>query len=403
MSRYRRLRRTCAVVALLALTSGCGLLRDGAYDLPLPGGPEVGSDPRTISVEFSTVEGLVPQSMVKVGNVAVGEVGDIELDRGDWTATVTCRLRSDVSIPANAEATIRRSSLLGEWFVELTPPGDEPPRGSLPDGAVIGLPHTSQTAQVEEVLGALSLLLNQGGFPQLETIVRELRLTLDGRTHRVRGLMHELDDFTGELDRNKDGVVAALRGLDRLSRTLRANRRDLAHALEQLPGGIRTLAAQRTQLVAMLRSLDSMSRVTTDVVRRSHRDTVADLTALQPTLAGLAQAGEDLPGSLELLLTFPFTPAARHTIKGDFVNLDADVSLDLQKVIDAFARAPLPLVTGPGAVLSQPDPGPGAPDSDLVEDIIGQLDDLAPADDPTTGHSAGGLADVLGPIGLGGR
>lgn len=403
MSGFRRLARTCAVVVLLAMTSGCGLLRDGAYDLPLPGGPEVGSDPRTISLEFSTVEGLVPQSMVKVGNVAVGEVSDIGLDRSDWTATVTCRVRGDVAIPANAEATIRRSSLLGEWFVELTPPDGEPARGSLPDRAVIGLPHTSQTAQVEEVLGALSLLLNQGGIPQLEAIIRELRLTLDGRTHRVRGLLHELDDFTGELDRNREGVVAALRGLDRLSRTLRANRRDLAHALEQLPGGIRTLAAQRTQLVAMLRSLDSMSRVTTDVVRRSHRDTVADLTALQPTLAKLAAAGEDLPGSLELLVTFPFTPAARHTVKGDFVNLDADVSLDLQKVIDAFGRAPSPLATDPGTVLTQPAPGPWAPDPHLVEDIIGQLDDLAPADDPTAEDSAGDLGDVLGSIGLGGR
>lgn len=402
MSGFRRLRRTCAVVALLAMTSGCGFLRDGAYDLPLPGGPEVGSDPRTISLEFSTVEGLVPQSMVKVGNVSVGEVSDIELDWSDWTATVTCRLRRDVAIPANAGATIRRSSLLGEWFVELTPPDDGQARGSLPDRAVIDLARTSQTAPVEEVLGALSLLLNQGGFPQLESIVRELRLTLSGRTQKVRGLLHELDDFTGELDQNKDGVVAALQGLDRLSRTLRANRRDLAHALEEMPEGVRTLASQRKQLTAMLRSLDSMSQVTTDVVRRSHRDTVADFRALQPTLAKLAEAGEDLPGSLELLLTFPFTPAARHAIKGDFVNLHADVNLDLQKVIDAYGRAPSPLATDPGTVLSQPDQQSAEPDPDLVNDIIEQLDGPAPTGGPTVGDSGGGLGNVLGSIGLGG-
>ena len=83
------LRRTglAAVAASLATAlavAGC----QGAYDLPLPGGAAARGDVYRITVEFRDVLDLVPQSSVKVDQVTVGAVEEIELN--GWTARGPC-------------------------------------------------------------------------------------------------------------------------------------------------------------------------------------------------------------------------------------------------------------------------------------------------------------------------
>src|SRR5690606_40788398 len=60
----------------------------------------------------------------------------------------------------------RRSSDLK--FVQLTPPEDEPATGQLSDGDVIATSNSRTATDIEQVLGALSLLLNGGGVDQLD-------------------------------------------------------------------------------------------------------------------------------------------------------------------------------------------------------------------------------------------
>ena len=108
-----RLARTAALVAAGAVTlTGCDF---SVYELPLPGGADLGDDPYAVTVQFSDVLDLVPQSAVKVNDVTVGKVDKIDLD--GYTAEVTVLLREDVQLPDNAVAHIRQTSLLGEKFV----------------------------------------------------------------------------------------------------------------------------------------------------------------------------------------------------------------------------------------------------------------------------------------------
>ena len=97
---------------------------------------------------------LVPQSSVKVDDVSVGRVEEVELD--GYSAKVTLLLSEDVKLPGNAIAEIRQTSLLGEKFVSLSPPA-EPSSDTLDDGDNIGLDRSGRNTEVEEVLGALSL------------------------------------------------------------------------------------------------------------------------------------------------------------------------------------------------------------------------------------------------------
>ena len=131
--------------------------------MPLPGGADLGDHPYPVTVEFTDVLDLVPQSAVKVNDVAVGRVEEINLAPDGWTAEVTVAVNGDVELPANAVAEARQTSLLGEKYVELAEPAGQGAGGSSPTARVIPIDRTEPHPEVEEVLGALSLLLNGGG------------------------------------------------------------------------------------------------------------------------------------------------------------------------------------------------------------------------------------------------
>jgi phospholipid/cholesterol/gamma-HCH transport system substrate-binding protein len=323
-----------ALACVVAALTGC----QGAYDLPLPGGAAMGGTGYEVTAQFADVMDLVPQSAVKVDDVTVGKVERISVE--GWTARVLMRVKSSVALPANATAELKQTSLLGEKYVELAPPEGVAPQGKLTNGAVIPIARSSRTPEVEEVLGALSLLLNGGGVAQLKVITTELNQATHGNEAAIRDLVGQLNTFVGGLDAQKSEIVTALDAVDRLSGRLAAQRQDLAVALDHLPAGLKVLADQRAQLTSMLSSLDRLGAVGTRVIRASSSDTVANLKALRPTLAELTKAGDDLPNSLRLLLSFPFPDnAASGAIKGDYANLHATLDLNLAELLKQNAAA----------------------------------------------------------------
>ncbi|MGH4016979.1 MAG: MCE family protein [Pseudonocardiaceae bacterium] len=329
--------RACVLVLAGALTAGCGVLEGGLQGVPLPGGVDTGDDPYQVTVEFADVLELVPQSLVKVNDVSVGTVRDIELAPGSWRAMVTLELHRTVELPANAVARVRSTSLLGEKFVDLAVPTAEPPRGRLADGDLIPVQRTGRATEVEEVLGALSLLLNGGGIEQIRVIATELNAALDGNEPQIRALLSDLDTLVSGLDARKAEINRALDGLNRLSATLAAQRGQIATALDGLGPGVAVLADQRAQLTGMLAALDRLSVVATDTINRSRDDVLADLRLLRPTLQQLAAAGEDLPNALEIIATYPFTDGAvREAFTGDYANLYVRADLNLGTVLENF-------------------------------------------------------------------
>ena len=82
---------------------------------------------------------------------------------------------------------------------------------------MIGLDRTGRNPEVEEVLGALALLLNGGGVGQLKTIAQELNTAFDGRTDEVRSVLTQIREFMTQLDSNKESIVAALENTNRLA------------------------------------------------------------------------------------------------------------------------------------------------------------------------------------------
>ncbi|MGA4860439.1 MCE family protein [Streptomyces koyangensis] len=328
---------------------------EGTENLPLPGGADLGSDPYTVTAELDDVLSLVPQSAVKVNDVAVGRVTRIELGGDNWAARVTMKINGKVRLPADAGARLEQSSLLGEKYVQLVAPAKETAAGRLGDGSVIPVARTGRNTEVEEVFGALSLLLNGGGVNQLKTITQELNAALGGREPEVRSMLKRVNTLVTTLDENRDAITDALDGVNRLSSTLATRKKDVGTVLTDLSPGLKTLEKQRGSLLAMLRSLDTLSGVAVATIDAGKDDMVADLKALAPTLKALADAGSDLPDSLQVLLTYPFTDEVLNGVKGDYLNTYLHLAATPGTVVVP------PLIPGEPTPTEPPAPGdPGA-------------------------------------------
>jgi phospholipid/cholesterol/gamma-HCH transport system substrate-binding protein len=321
MALWGRWPAAAAAALAVVVLAGCGSGGfNGIYNLPLPGGASLGNHPYQVTARFANAADLVPQSAVRVNGVAVGRVTRIYLPPKSWTANVAMVVNAGVHLPANAIALVQQSSLLGEQYVALSAPPGVPAEGTLRGGSVIPLSRTTSNATVEDVLGALSLLLNGGGISQLHTITTQLDAAMAGNEPQIRSLLSEINTLLGNLNTHRQDLVSALDGLNALSATLAARDHQIGTVLDHLTPGLAVLAAERTQLTTMLTSLDRLSGVAVSTINASQASLVSDLSQLAPTLRQLARAGQNLPLALQVLLTYPFTNQVLSDIKGDYLN-----------------------------------------------------------------------------------
>jgi phospholipid/cholesterol/gamma-HCH transport system substrate-binding protein len=375
--------RLKALVLLLVTSvalSGCDF---DVYELPLPGGTDVGDNPIMVTVMFRDVLDLVPKSTVKVDDVNVGQVTDIKLD--GYTAEVTLALQNDVDLPDNAVAELRQTSLLGEKFVSLSPPPTGA-SGRLESGDVIGLDSTGRNPEVEEVLGALSLILNGGGVAQLQTIAHELNQTLAGREGSARSVLRQVELLTGQLDENKEDIVRAIESLNRLAVSVNDQTSSIDAALEELPSALQTIDQQRGDLVRMLKSLDRLGGIGVRVINASKDATIQTVRQLDPVLTELANSGKDFVDAFNVFLTYPFVDevvgrdpqVARNLHMGDYTNLSIELDVKVgggqggTGLPDPTDLTDLPTVVDPTVVLGDVAKclASGKPDSKACKKVL---------------------------------
>ncbi len=359
--RLKWVRALLAVVLGSVVLSGCDF---DVYKLPLPGGADVGSKPITVTVMFTDVLDLVPKSTVKVNDVNVGQVTDVSLD--GYTAKVTLELRNDTKLPDNALAEIRQTSLLGEKFVSLAAPPEGASTNPLSTGDVIPLDRAGRNPEVEEVLGALSLVLNGGGVAQLRTIAQELNKALAGREDSARSVLDQVDQLTSTLDGSKDDIVNAIEALNNLSIAAEKQLPTIDKALEELPSALDSIDAQRAGLVKMLQSLDDLSDVGVRVIKASKDSTIQAVQQLQPVLTQLSNSGDAFVKAFNTFYAYPFVDeavgrdpqVARNLHVGDYTNLDMDLDIDLTGILPTALPTNLPgdLINALQACLDSKDP-----------------------------------------------
>jgi phospholipid/cholesterol/gamma-HCH transport system substrate-binding protein len=361
-----------AAVAASALLAGCGF--SNIYSLPLPGGAANGPT-YSVTVIFDDASNLGQLDGVRVNDVPVGEVSTISLTK-DLKAMVKLKLRRSVNLPRNATATIEATSLLGEKFVALAAPLTGAATGQLANGDLI-TGGASTDPDAEQVLGALSAVLNGGSIGQLHVIVSELDNALSGHSSEIRSLLNRLTTFVGALNTNRQSIVDALDGIDHLASELAAQHAKLGTILDELPQGISILSAERPKLTALLSAIAQLGDAATHVINASRASVVADLAALKPILSKLAVRGGEIAAALQIAATYPFSRDSLAAFKGDYAGFYATLNLsadDLANLVSA-PRKPASSTAGPPAAStakSTPAQTPALNLSSLLLGVLGQ-------------------------------
>lgn len=393
-----------AVLALALSASACEY--NGASSLPLPGA--VGTDGYRISMTFTDATNLVVKETCRANDVVIGSVESIELD-DDLNAVVVCRIKKDVSLPANVRATMRETSLLGERYVALDPPPSEEPQGELAPDTAVAVSDTHVVPDVEVVFGALSQVLNGGGLASIETISRELATAFEGAD--LTGTLGQVRHLVGTLDDHRDEVVGALESLNRLAGQLSRQRSVIGEALDVVPDGLAALERQRPRLMETVRALSRLSGVALPLIRRSQATTVANLRDLAPILRDLAKEKRLLTDAIEGIITFPFPTNSLATAQGDYAGMFATFSLDidtLNHLLEDLASSGASLPTGAPATAPDGPSGPQLPGlpglpalpglPGLPGDLLGGLDGLL-GDGGAASSSSSGTDSLLPDLG----
>ena len=112
------------------------LLAAGLFLYYLLGGGQSFDDSETyeISALFNSAEGIAVGSDVRMAGIKIGNVAAMGLDMDTYKAKVDLSIKNGIGIPDDSFVAISPVSLLGGYFMEITPGGsflDVEPGGTL--------------------------------------------------------------------------------------------------------------------------------------------------------------------------------------------------------------------------------------------------------------------------------
>ena len=332
MSKWSRIAvRTVALVAIALTLSSCGVWPwRGIANVELPGGPGTGSDRMTIYVQMPDTLALNPNSRVRVADVYVGRVRNIELK--NWVATLTLDVAGDLNLPKNTQASIGQTSLLGSQHVELNSPPNPSPE-KLKTGDTITLQNSTAFPNTERVLASIATIVRGGGVENIALIQTEINNLLTGRADQIREFLGRLDTFTDELNKQREDITRAIDSTNRLLNIVAQRNDTLDRVLTEFPPLIKHFADTRDLFADAVTALGRVSKAADDSLGPASDNLHTNLQNLQRPLKQLGKASPYLIGALKLMLTAPFSiENVPKVVRGDYINVSLNVDLTLSAI-----------------------------------------------------------------------
>lgn len=252
------------------------------------------SDHLAATATFGDVRDLVTRASVRVADVPVGTVTGIELT-DDHRARVTMSVAPDTGLPADVEAVLRTTSVLGERYVELRPvPGAAGrfPGGDLGDGEVVD--------DIEGLVESGSELLAVVSADRLAQAVAVGATALGGRGSALGTTVGDLGSTVAAYAEGREDLGRLIDATDRLFAELAPDARRSAAVLADLDRAARAFDRQDERLFDALESLDRLARVASAILVENGPSLDALLRRLHLIVAELTR----IDGALQSLLTW---------------------------------------------------------------------------------------------------
>jgi phospholipid/cholesterol/gamma-HCH transport system substrate-binding protein len=310
------IRRLLPVVLGAALVfGGCSVLRDD------------GEGRMSATTTFEDVADMADGAPVFMADVRIGNVSDIELDDTGTMATVTLSFDRDAGVPADVQARVRRTSPLGEKFVELRPMTTEPDPPLLEDGAVIE--NAEVVSDFEQVVASGTEFFGALGASEIATLLEEGAEGFGGQGPRIRSVLSDISEVVGGFAENTGNMTTLIESIDELASATGPAAQSHARALEELATTTRTLDEQSDQLLDLVDSLGALSREGASIMREHFVRLDRQLEGLRSVTRAVANGQQ----GLEMLLEY---------LRGHNTALDLGVKGEFSQVLNDFILCGVP-------------------------------------------------------------
>lgn len=253
------------------------------------------SDGDTIELEavFDDVVELVPRHQVKTADVTIGTVTDVELT-GDHRARVRMEVRHDTGLPAEVLAEVKKTQVLGEYYVNLVPLSDE---GELASGEIAA---TRTAGDLEELIASGTEFLAYIAADQLSAAVHAGAVTFGERGATLGSFLTNLEFFFARYGEREDDLLRLLDSVDQLLADVTPEAGAYDDALAALSRGAEALEEEDERLLDAIEDLRRLG-VVGERVMREHREEIDRFwTRAEQILAELTR----VDGALASFLTW---------------------------------------------------------------------------------------------------
>jgi phospholipid/cholesterol/gamma-HCH transport system substrate-binding protein len=236
---------------------------------------------------FDDVADLASGAPVMMSDITIGKVQSIKLDRTGRRAKVRFTVKRSAEVPADVVAKVRRTTPLGEKFIDLAPQTRSRKAPLLADGTTIR--RTKVVSDLEQLVSSgtaafsalsasqIAILLDEGAKsfggrgPALRTVLDQLSQVADGydtRTGQVKGIIDDLDQLAGDLAPKTDANGRAIANMNDTLAILNDNDKRffaLVRSLNRLADdGNRILDRHLRQIATQIRGLRDVSDAIAD-------------------------------------------------------------------------------------------------------------------------------------------
>ncbi|MFF0496608.1 MCE family protein [Nocardia aobensis] len=324
--RARTARLLAAATATLSI-SGCAVTVD---NVPLPK-PGVDGPTYHLRAIFGDALNLPERARVRIGGSDIGVVTHI--DTTDFLAAVDLDIRADIQLPRGTRAELRQPTPLGDIFVAVILPEQQPSAVMLHNGDIIDRAHTSAGASVEELMTAVSMLLGGGALEQVARITSEMNSMFAGRGPQLAHLLTELTATLTALDQRTGQIDSVLQGLDGLTTTLAQRKTELGQTADTFPPLIGVIAENNRAITDLTAEVSTTMAALGDFTSTTGPRFVNLFDSVQRLMDGFTGMGDNLAGALDRL--HAIQPGLLGSTRGNALAVGATVSyLDIGALTD---------------------------------------------------------------------
>jgi virulence factor Mce-like protein len=250
-------RGVLTAVAAAMVTAGCAT--NGLASLPLPA-PGLGSGGYSLNAVFSNALNLPMNAKVKLAGADVGQLESMVAR--NYTAVTRLRIRDGVQLPRGSTAELRTATPLGDVFVALKPPADDPAETPmLRDGDTIGLDSTAAAATVESVLSSAAILVNGGAVRNFTNIINGFGKATGDQGQAFGDMIRKSNELLGTLDARSEQISHALTQLSALADQLDNKNQTISDLMAAASPATSALADNTSQLSNLAVQVGDTSRL----------------------------------------------------------------------------------------------------------------------------------------------